>query len=786
MTFLLDDFDPAKVQPRRGPDVRPSSLGAAVGASTSTFYRDINANFLRQREVIRERDTSASGAATRLGMDGIRPLLEERNRKAQASGMNSQMVDIPSDPAEAAALLGPNGSKAIMDLAREAAKADPEAWADMDLTEEGVEARVTARRVAEDADEAQILAMSNNPVMAQLIGSTAAALVDVRALPLMFMGGGGSILRIMGREALLGMGFVGLTLPSQFNTADELGKADPNVGEQLAFGAVAGAAIGGAVAGVARGVQYYRGRQTLPPGADPLFDEAAIRAAEDAIIGGGNPIAAAQEILRQKPLVLTNPLPREPLIPPEIAPNQPGPVVGGVEPVTVETLPSLPGQPRTMAEVVQQSDAAISQSFDDAISEAQAVDSPRAKPLISFLRDNHRVTKAQTKAAEKAGRPAPEAGESYQIDPNGMIAGELRANDVTPKTSPGLFKKGGRGDLDNLPASEMENRFPGIIEATGTRYGDEYLDRQGVINLIVRDSSGDASWLRSRADVQKLERLREEATNLPDGPVRDFTEGKRAPDGFYVDLNRYDFDGGGGVEQVARDFDDYLNRAWPGVLNDADKAEILTELQARGGDAEFMVERVLERKLDHGDKPANKADDYGSYDPEGYARFLDQSEAPRLPDEGRVDPSQPGQEPVAASGSPTGPGRDFGSEQTNAGQQSLIPGVAPITPRSRLEARQNAPLGGGATVPDSQIGGLFDPGAKARTDLFDNPGGPKSRPYQDVVAADLRRQIDTEDFLVDVGDGKGPRPASSILDDLDGDDEFLAILDACGKPKGGV
>jgi hypothetical protein len=56
-----------------------------------------------------------------------------------------------------------------------------------------------------------------------------------------------------------------------------------------------------------------------------------------------------------------------------------------------------------------------------------------------------------------------------------------------------------------------------------------------------------------------------------------------------------------------------------------------------------------------------------------------------------------------------------------------------------------------------------------------------------IPLEDLRATVSTEDFMVNMWDGRGARPASSLLDELDGDTKFLAILDACGKPpKGGA
>lgn len=52
---------------------------------------------------------------------------------------------------------------------------------------------------------------------------------------------------------------------------------------------------------------------------------------------------------------------------------------------------------------------------------------------------------------------------------------------------------------------------------------------------------------------------------------------------------------------------------------------------------------------------------------------------------------------------------------TAAGEQTLIPGVAPVTERQRLEAAGAKPLAGG----NAPAGGLFDTGARAQTDLMD-------------------------------------------------------------------
>lgn len=80
------------------------------------------------------------------------------------------------------------------------------------------------------------------------------------------------------------------------------------------------------------------------------------------------------------------------------------------------------------------------------------------------------------------------------IDPDGAAARELYAQGVTPQTVPGLFKRGGLRDLDNLDLSQMPEgmRFSG---GDGTGF---YASRQDVIDAIVAENRGEA--VRSAAD----------------------------------------------------------------------------------------------------------------------------------------------------------------------------------------------------------------------------------------------------------------------------------------------
>lgn len=59
----------------------------------------------------------------------------------------------------------------------------------------------------------------------------------------------------------------------------------------------------------------------------------------------------------------------------------------------------------------------------------------------------------------------------------------------------------------------------------------------------------------------------------------------------------------------------------------------------------------------------------------------------------------------------------FEAEPTQAGVQSLVSGVAPITPAERLAMRANAPLG--PKKPQRAIDhGLFDTNARNQIEMF--------------------------------------------------------------------
>lgn len=709
MTFFLNEYDPTKAKPRRGPDMAPTGFLEGVGAAASREMRDSNANFLRQRERIAETDTTAADAARRLGMDKVRPILEERNEKARAAGLNSQIIDIPDDPAEALALIGPNGSKRVLELAREEAAANPDAWQDVDLSEEGIDKRLTERRIAEDRDDAMMRAMMpSGGFAADLIGGMAGATADVRNLPFLAMGlGGGSILRVMGREAALNMAAEGMTLPSRFETAEELGKPDPNVTETLAVAALAGAAFGGLfegaarLFGAARGAMYYRDRQAIPEvdGVHPAFTQAAIEAAEDAIIAGENPIKAAGDIMRSAPRQQAA---REPLIPDEPSPIAETPEATPLapDPVTTDVLPPIEGEaPRTIGEVIATAQDGINKSRPN-------------KPFLRSLRS------------------------SGGIDPNGAIGLELKGMGINARTYPGLFKKGGLKDVDNLPATEWDDRIPGISQAVGIADDGLYLNRQGVINAIADEVAG--KRLPTFAELSaRSEEYRPRTTE-----IEDFRAQTRADDGFFVEPDPFDDVSGSTYDTrktaIGGQLNDYLFAKGIRDLAPGDHAEILDTLVTRGGDAKFLIERAIYREIDEIkgalEGPGNVAGRSAEGEGAGGQRTPEQPE----PGNGTADPAG------GRVGEPQG-----ASERTAAGDQLLIPGVEAVSQRQRLEAQQGRAMRGGDKPMD---GGLFDMNARAQIDMFSEPTDAKARPAQDAMKADL------QDFI----SGQPSRPPAPL------------------------
>jgi len=736
VTFFIDAPDKPPVIKSNNPNIDiPTFLGGLSAAFTSSST-GLEANFGAQRAMVASNDRIAQDAATRLGIEPFQALLEERNQKMLDDGYPSQVKPIPQSADDLVAIYGSAFSDKVLTMAREDAVTNPEKWADLDISSEAVEAGGNAALSAEYEEGQRIMEMMpSGRGIASFVGETASIMTDVKNLPFMLMGGGGSLRAMMFREAKINVAAESVFLPSQFDMAERLDIPDPSVAAQLSMAAGAGAAFGA----LGRGFIYWKDRNELSrafKGYDELESQSLVGRAEEILERGGpDQLAEIQRMVDANPPTPENPInpAREPLI--------------LSDRITVERLPSVDGQapePLSVDTVVGQAQAAI-----DEVSTARS-ERFNSKPFTQRIKTD------------------------VKIHPEGAIAEELRNAGVTPKSMPGLFSRKGQKDLDTLVASEWEEAIPGISDIVGVD-GNGYLSPNGIVGAISDEMSGVRLPTHKEIELRGAEdnanaTLRGDDVDASADYAR--MEPSDDPNGLFIDRDQFEF-GGKPDEDIEAVVTDWMDqRGYTDILTDIERREVTTELQQRGGDAEYLVERVLEREMDFAEAPNARPETedipFGNPD-----RQSGQGSVRPQGDTGADGVSRTGQE-----------GRNSDarlSERTPAGEQTLIDGVAPVTERHRLEAQQNQALTGGNAAADD---GLFDLGARTQRDMFSDPVSPEARVIQDSVADDLRTTIEKDgDYDVDMGDGKGVRSASNVLDELDANDEFLDVINLCGRAK---
>lgn len=295
MTYFLEDA-PVKPMPARGPDQMPSSFLEGIGAATSAYMLDRNVLAARQSAVTSETSDTVSQVYDRIGEAEIL-----RNLKAKGL-VPDMMTALPHD----AIRYNHEASDAVLQMGRDAAAANPDAWTGTDLSPEGIQKRANEALQAErNADEETLSMLPKGRGAAEFIGSVFGTIADPRQLPLLLAGGGGgSVLKVMAREAMLNVSAEAVTLPSQYEMAKVLDRPDPDVARNLLTAAAGGAVIGGGMHGLGRALEYFKGRSKAPRLG--MFDEEhsniIIGSAEDAIVRGENPIAAASRAVDQLPV----------------------------------------------------------------------------------------------------------------------------------------------------------------------------------------------------------------------------------------------------------------------------------------------------------------------------------------------------------------------------------------------------------------------------------------------------------------------------------------------------
>lgn len=531
MTYFLDKVDePPRVQGNK-PPAPVSTFWQGLGAAYGRLGLETDQNFKAER-VTRDvaRDSIAS-AVTILGEDVVQEHLEGLYNERQIARIGRNGL-----------INNPRSQQKILELARADAEKRPEMWEGIPLSDEEITEGANAVLQAEWQDyQDTVQMMGSGQAVAEFMGGVGAVTADVRNIPFLLAGAGtGSMLRVMGRGAMLNVGAELAFMPSQFEMAERLDIPEPDVRAQLAMAAIGGAAFEGVIEGARRGFVYWRGRQAPTPEA-----ETALAQVEDFL---------------ESP-VLTRPEPRrpaaeEPWIPPDDLDGPPDPWA------------SLDAETRQTREAAVQS----------AIDELNAAE--RANPLTKKQRPLIGALKAK----------------GYQIDPDGEFGQELKAIGVQPKDAPGLFsRKNGLRDLDNLDPDE----FADFRDAIGVE--GRYLSRQGLLDAIVAERSGTPTRISGAEDVYDLRRALDEAEAQLRNPVRDEARAEQ-PYVLTPEEEAFDatVDAGERLARVEMAVDDFDRTTGMGLTAE-ERRWMIAELNERGGyiqDAAEVVSVRFERDVD--------------------------------------------------------------------------------------------------------------------------------------------------------------------------------------------
>lgn len=237
--------------------------------------------------------------------------------------------------------------------------------------------------------------------------------------------------------------------------------------------------------------------------------------------------------------------------------------------------------------------------------EQKAVARWRDEALQKLDREVQSELKAVRAAQKSAGAglgkerkyPILQALKGWGIDPKSTIADELRAMGVTTRTHPGLYKKGGLGDIDNIDSLDIDD----VVARNG-----EYYDRQDLLDAIGEEVAGnprvapdeaanraeyEGAKERANVLVQRRKAIAEERKRVAgeikanfeeplevEFEVPAFVEGEDTPEGFGNDLTRM------AREQDARD---RIRNEFAGV----DRVALSTE---NGGTEILTAQKLLE------------------------------------------------------------------------------------------------------------------------------------------------------------------------------------------------
>lgn len=734
MTFFINGPETMPTIKANAPAVDLPTWGQGLGAGIASAQLETDSNFVADRRRQDVKSGIALDVARRIGGD----VLSQRMKDA---GMSESLAStFETMTKRGFKQLSPELQDFVFAEALKEAAINPEAWADVDFSEDTIDAQTNEKLRLEYQDAQQILEMMpSGRGSAEFVGGMAGMTVDVKNLPFLAMGGGsGSIVRVMGREAAINMAAEGVFLPSQFEMAERLDIPDPNVVSQLAMAAGAGAVLGGGLTAAQRGWSYFKGRNQTPSigRMDSVQTQAMIDRVEDILTSDtSQPFAQIDELVAEA---------GEDMNPP---------------PYRLEN-PINPERPQLL---------------------------PTATPEITTTPLDAIDVDADVPAPKKPAGKRPKSLKSFVVDEGGIWKGD-EGGDVSAieYRRPGFLKKNKRVD------STAGNNEGGLTldDMRSRAVEDGYLPEGATINDLLDALDGDVRG-STRTYSQRDGMLAAEWDDF-DGITRENPSQNDAPNDFqsaveeyeamrpsptYIDRELMDMLPDAEAE-IQNTFNTWVQESgWSNFLTANEKDEILSVLQERGGDPDLLTEMVIGRELDYAEIPEFQGRD---------APFNPNDPRAELPGQGAGVAGQPRSQPGEARDSRTG-GSDGkssarASESTVAGDQTLIDGVTPVTTRERLQSQQDAPLRGGDAAADD---GLFDVGSRSQADMFSDPTSPEARAMQDTVAQDMRGDIEADgDFNLDIetpDGGTRVMSANDLLNYLDEGDAFSARIDLCGK-----
>lgn len=367
------------------------------------------------------------------------------------------------------------------------------------------------------------------------------------------------------------------------------------------------------------------------------------------------------------------------------------------------------------------------------------------------------------------------------INPGGKAAEELRHRGITARTAPGLFRRGGRRELDNIVADE----HPELVGAIGRADDGIYLSPQAIIDAIADEVAGvPLAFGRHAEDQQAARDVRAARRAVDDdaAPIDPGTVPDRDRD-ISTDEERLT-----GIEAA---LDDILAQMPPSTLTAEARQTIIARINADGGDiADAVYDEIVRSERNAVREAADDGSATGEVSdiPFGNEGATEPAE-PVTGTDSRTDPEGSG---AGSTVEPDGNDDSSGTDESGLDQpavepgadglpQTILPGMegdeaqrqSSLTAKQRaeIEARQQQSKARRLDGNSGDAGPLFDD----QQDMFSASPAPKPAEPEPVATEEPAPPAKIEDFgekiggarkdIAERGFERGPRAPS------EGDDQ---------------